>query len=251
MMQLPSPILIVDPSTLFREGLRLILSEAGFQAVWCSNLPPIGGLPGLSEKATPLLLVGGDMDEVSLHISEVKHLYPAAKVVILAESVTQLQFMNVLRYGADTLLLKHSSCDTLVATLRLAASGVAAFPVEMLDTLVACAAPDAGRPALPGAIGAPAIPHLPGDSGGHFNLSIREREVMALLLRGLSNKEIARGLSITEATVKVHVKAIFRKAKVRNRTQVAIWASRQGLDYHPGNSASVTAILQDQPHVTN
>lgn len=250
-MELSNPILIVDPSQLFREGLRLILSEAGFQSVWCSHLPPIGSIPGLSEKAAPLLLVGGDMDEVNLHISEMKHLYPATKVVILAESVTQLQFMNALRYGADTLLLKHSSCDTLVATLRLAVSGVAAFPVEMLDSLVACASPNAGRAAFPGAIGAPAIPPSPSDPERHSNLSIREREVMGLLLRGLSNKEIARGLSITEATVKVHVKAIFRKAKVRNRTQVAMWASRQGLDYHPTHPPAVTAILQDQPRVTN
>jgi two-component system nitrate/nitrite response regulator NarL len=50
--------------------------------------------------------------------------------------------------------------------------------------------------------------------------------VLEQLLNGLQNKEIARRLGITEATVKVHVKAILRKARVRNRTQVAMWASR-------------------------
>jgi DNA-binding NarL/FixJ family response regulator len=57
-------------------------------------------------------------------------------------------------------------------------------------------------------------------------LSARELSVLHRLRDGLSNKEIARALGITEATVKVHVKAILRKAQVRNRTQVAMWASK-------------------------
>jgi two-component system nitrate/nitrite response regulator NarL len=57
-------------------------------------------------------------------------------------------------------------------------------------------------------------------------LSARELSVLHWLRDGLSNKEIARALGITEATVKVHVKAILRKVQVRNRTQVAMWASR-------------------------
>ena len=55
------------------------------------------------------------------------------------------------------------------------------------------------------------------------------------LREGQPNKEIARGLGITEATVKVHVKAILRKARVRNRTQVALWAAELGIGQaHPG-----------------
>jgi DNA-binding NarL/FixJ family response regulator len=62
-----------------------------------------------------------------------------------------------------------------------------------------------------------------------FGLSLRELGVLERLQEGSSNKEIARDLGITEATVKVHVKAILRKARVRNRTQVAMWASKFGV----------------------
>jgi two-component system nitrate/nitrite response regulator NarL len=60
------------------------------------------------------------------------------------------------------------------------------------------------------------------------NLSPREHDVLCCLMAGYSNKVIARELSVCEATVKVHVKAILRKLKVNNRTQAAIWASTRG-----------------------
>ena len=60
-------------------------------------------------------------------------------------------------------------------------------------------------------------------------LSEREREIMGCLVHGKSNKVIARQLGITEATVKVHLKAVLRKLNVSNRTQAAIWAVRNGL----------------------
>ena len=61
------------------------------------------------------------------------------------------------------------------------------------------------------------------------NLSVREVETLRSLVRGEPNKIISRRLGITEATVKVHVKAILRKLKVVNRTQAAIWGVSRGL----------------------
>jgi two-component system nitrate/nitrite response regulator NarL len=62
------------------------------------------------------------------------------------------------------------------------------------------------------------------DAEPSSNLSSRETAILNALVQGASNKIIAYRLSITEATVKVHVKAILRKIQVRNRTQAAIWA---------------------------
>nr|WP_281377252.1 LuxR C-terminal-related transcriptional regulator [Stakelama sediminis] len=62
------------------------------------------------------------------------------------------------------------------------------------------------------------------------NLSDREQQVLRCLMVGYPNKIISRHLNISEATVKVHVKAILRKLRVSNRTQAAIWASGRGLD---------------------
>jgi DNA-binding CsgD family transcriptional regulator len=62
-----------------------------------------------------------------------------------------------------------------------------------------------------------------------MQLSHRERQVLTCLAHGESNKEIARVWDISEATVKVHLKAILRKINMRNRTQAAIWAIEHGL----------------------
>jgi len=220
------PIVIIDPSMLFREGLRRILGESGFHAVWCSDLPPSGMVPGLTDEAAPLLLVGGEVAEASLHVTELKDRYPHARAVVLADTLTPSQFVTALRCGADTVVLRDASCEALVAVLRLAAEGAAVFPAGMVIPLVSRPETHDDRAlALPQSAQA--------DAGGQpdlravpANLSSRERDVLAQLLRGLSNKEIARELDITEATVKVHVKAIFRKARVHTRTQIVIWAAQ-------------------------
>lgn len=82
----------------------------------------------------------------------------------------------------------------------------------------------------------------------NIQLSCREREVLTCLARGGSNKGIARLCHISEATVKVHLKAILRKINARNRTQAAIWAIEHGLrDFSleqitPAHHADVSAV---------
>ena len=66
-------------------------------------------------------------------------------------------------------------------------------------------------------------------TGGNTNLSDRETEILRQLVLGEANKVISRHLSISEATVKVHIKAILRKLRVLNRTQAAIWAINHGI----------------------
>ena len=68
--------------------------------------------------------------------------------------------------------------------------------------------------------------------GTATHLSDREQQVLLCVARGESNKTIARSCSITEATVKAHVKAILRKIALRNRTQAALWAVEKGLLCH-------------------
>lgn len=225
------PTLIIDPVILFREGLRRILYEAGFQPVWCSDRPPVGPLPELSGNVTPLLIVGGDMEEAMVQIAEVKRLYPYSRQVLLLEDISQPQLVTAFRSGAYTLLLRRSSCEALIATLKLVLDGVSVLPTDLLDALLgAREAPVALVPAL-----APEVDTTSAspDVVRSFGLSTREYSVAQNLREGLSNKEIARLLGITEATVKVHVKAILRKARVRNRTQVAMWAARLGLEELP------------------
>jgi two-component system, NarL family, nitrate/nitrite response regulator NarL len=234
--------MIIDPVTLFREGLRRILYEANFQPVWCSDLPPIGALPLLSGKVSPLLIIGTDVEEAIVQIADLKRHYPSSRVVLLMNHAPQDQLVTALRCGADTLLVRRSSCETLINTLKLVLDGAAILPSDLLDALLELRGPAVTvvhdvtpeiQYAGPSSSCQP--PQLTQTSGlpQTSGLSERELDVLQRLQDGLPNKQIARNLGITEATVKTHVKAILRKTGVQNRTQVAMWASKRGLGELP------------------
>jgi two-component system nitrate/nitrite response regulator NarL len=222
--------MIIDPVALFREGMSRILQEADFHPVWCSNRPPVGQLRALAGQVPSLLIIGTEIEEAIVQIAEVKRLYPISRVLLLLDPMAPHQFAAVLRCGVDTILPRGSSCEMLIRTLKLVLDGVAVIPSNLLNTLL-----EARQ--MPAVIAHITVPEsgyggsvssmLPQRACG---LSARELSVLHRLRDGLSNKEIARALGITDATVKVHVKAILRKAQVRNRTQAAMWASKLELE---------------------
>ena len=89
--------------------------------------------------------------------------------------------------------------------------------------------------------------HFPGRSIP--TLSKREREILRGLVSGWSNKVIARELAITEATVKVHMKALLRKIRITNRTQAAIWANNNGFATQNHHQWRDTPIVAEQPEI--
>ena len=223
--------MIIDPVILFREGLRRILQEAEFQPVWCSDQPPADLLPGLAEDAPVLLIAGGEMEAAMRNIAAVKQFYHSCRVVLLLEPGASSRSLDALGCGVDSVISRQSSCKSLISTLNLAMDGATVLPVELIAALretreVAARSADVAdmSQAMPAAVDLEA-----GMPKQAFGLSERELSVLGLLREGLSNKEIARDLSISDATVKVHVKAILRKSRLRNRTQVAMWASRLGV----------------------
>ena len=132
---------------------------------------------------------------------------PEVAVVVLTSFSDQQQILRALDAGAVGYLLKDAEPDELARAIRAAARGEA--PLD----------PRAGRALLRArAEGSPA------DA-----LSEREREVLAMVARGLPNKLIARELSISEKTVKAHLTSVFRTIGVTDRTQAALWAERNGL----------------------
>ena len=231
------PTMIVDPVALFREGLRRILNEGIFQPVWCSDCPPVGPIATLSGQTSPLLIIGTEIHEAIIQIAEIKRHYPFARVVLLSDAISHDQLVMALRNGADTVVLRSSSCEALIGTLNLVLDGASVFPAELLDSILEPHKGSGERAYVGESEGTCPAPSC-GSALEAFGLSPRELSVLHLLLEGLANKEIARDLGITEATVKVHVKAILRKARVRNRTQVAMWAYRLGL----GGSAAQRAL---------
>jgi len=132
---------------------------------------------------------------------------PRVAVVVLTSFSDREQILRALDAGAVGYLLKDAEPAELARAIRAAARGES--PLD----------PRAGRAVLQArAAGSPL------DA-----LSERERQVLALVARGLPNKLIARELSISEKTVKTHLTSVFRVIGVTDRTQAALWAERNGL----------------------
>jgi two-component system nitrate/nitrite response regulator NarL len=107
-------------------------------------------------------------------------------------------------------------CSPLITSLQLASLGERILPSSLLDVVLR----QSSYP-LSTQSDAPQIDRA--------NLSQREMDVLCCLTAGYPNKLIARQLDVSEATVKVHVKAILRKLKVGNRTQAAMWGTSRGI----------------------
>ena len=135
-------------------------------------------------------------------------------------SRTQVHALAVFRAGADGYLFEQISRDALIKSLDLVMLGVTILPAALMRLVGEDYKMDSEDDlAVPAAqTGVPTLDHMP------QKLSQQETRILRCLMQGESNKTIARRFDITEATVKVHIKAILRKICVRNRTQAAVWA---------------------------
>lgn len=134
--------------------------------------------------------------------------YPDLPILILTGFGNDAHLYAALQAGVTGYLLKDTSGDDLVAAIRGAAQGRPQLHLDIARRLMQ------QMPA----------PHTPLDE-----LTEREREVLTLVARGLSNKEIGATLHLTEATIKGYVSVILGKLHVADRTQAALVAVRYGL----------------------
>jgi two-component system, NarL family, nitrate/nitrite response regulator NarL len=216
---------VVDPSPILREGLVKILSEAGMSCAGFGSIADIEILAATNCKRAVLLVnLGQDCDGVSHGIRYLKERFPESSVVVLSERYSHEHMLCSLRAGACGYLIKDTSCEALVTSLKLVSlgGGEHVFPAQVLEFL--CRArplETAARPAI---------------TQSQRVLSSREVEVLSSLSQGKSNKIIAREWGISEETVKVHVKAILRKIRAKNRTEAALWARDHGIDTGDGSA---------------
>ncbi len=177
-------------------------------------------------------------------VQDMKQRFPHSQIVLLLETCSQEQRWQAAQLGVAGVLLKTISSEVLVASLKLVALGEHVFSVPNIadhpgslmvtsdDPLGLGAVPPLPTARADPAEGKPEVsPQRPGEAAGdklsrRGDLSEREKEILGCLMAGHSNKVIARRCQITEATVKVHLKAILRKTEVANRTQAAVWATK-------------------------
>ena len=208
----PLRIAVIDDHTLFRRGLiSLLAREPGF-AVVAEAADGFEGIKAVGATRPDVVLLDLNMPGISGidAIGAIRKEAPEAQVVMLTVSEDADDLLKALRNGASGYLLKNIDSEFLVAAIRRAADGDSVVSPEMTGKLV--------EQVRAGAKPAP-----------EDVLSAREREILAHLARGRSNKEIARALDVAESTVKIHVQHILRKLNLASRVQAAIWAVEHGV----------------------
>jgi DNA-binding NarL/FixJ family response regulator len=243
--------LLVEPNALFREGLGRILRGARFRivsskpSIESSELDALTSLKETSHKDMLLVIgCGADTSALTRQISLFKERRPSGRVAVVADCYTNSDAISAFRAGANAFLVKAASLDVFMKSLELVLLGETLVPLEILSLVPGLEYESAPRlegmheTATPMAV--PEEPHL----------SPQEMHILRHLVEGDSNKLIARKIDIAEATVKVHVKAILRKVRVRNRTEAAIWAVHNR-SMTPGTENSRAAVTSDVRRLTH
>ena len=239
---------VVHPSRIVREGFARILAKSPFDPSCIASR--IGDVPStIADAGEQLLVLIGVREErgVAKDLSGAKARFPDAHVVLVGDTNQRDLVTTALSLGATSFIDENVGTPTLIKQLELVAQGEPVISVFIVKQLLrrfssppsaeAVAADAADEEELTGNEGRDAqwppetrgLDERPGTETKEpveqkSQLSGREAAILHGLVQGASNKVIACQLKITEATVKVHVKAILRKIRVKNRTQAAIWA---------------------------
>jgi DNA-binding NarL/FixJ family response regulator len=208
-------VVVADDQTVVREGLAVMLSL----------LDDVDVVGEAADGDQALQLVGRERPDVVLMdlrmprrdgveaTALIKARYPETRVVVLTTFADDEHILGALRAGAVGYLTKDAGRVQIAQAVRAAAIGQGVLDPQVQQRLLAAAS---GGPA-------PAGPALPD------GLTAREVQVLRLIAAGLSNKEIAGRLHVTEVTVKSHVNRLFAKAGVRDRAQAVRYAYEHGL----------------------
>jgi two-component system nitrate/nitrite response regulator NarL len=214
-------VLVADGHTLFRRGLASLLqAEPDFEVV--GEAGDSFDVVERTQACRPDViymdahLAGGNGFEAARRI---RAICPAVKIVLLADAVTEGELREAVTSGAQGYVLKEAEPEGLCEAIRSVVRGEAAFSRKLMATLVALFRKESESPGSAG-------DQQPG-------ISPREREVLALIAQGKSNKEIAVALDVAENTAKNHLKTILAKFQLENRVQAAAFALRHGLVFAP------------------
>ena len=223
-MTVPSAIrvLVVDDHTLFRRGLiALLAGDARFEVVGeAGDASEAHRRAGQTQP--DVILLDNHMPGVKGvdALAGFKEVAPQARVLMLTVSEDQRDLAAALRGGARGYLLKTMDSEMLASAVLRTMAGESVVSPEMTSKLVNAFQAIGAEAPVAACAAAPA-----GAADPIHSLSPREREILAHIARGASNKEVARALGIAEATVKIHVQHILRKLGLGSRVQAAVYAA--------------------------
>lgn len=211
-------VFLVDDHHLFRAGVR---SELGDAVDVVGEADEVGAaIELIAERVPDVVLVDVHMPEGGGQavIEAVRGRHPEVRFLALSVSDAPEDVIAVIRAGARGYVTKAISGPELVDAVRRVADGDAVFSPRLAGFVLDAFA------------GAPdGVPHLRHVDPELDQLSSREREVLRLIARGYTYKEVARQLSISVKTVESHVSAVLRKLQLSTRHQLTYWAAERRL----------------------
>lgn len=201
-------ILLIDDHPMLRNGVKQLISMDPRLQVIAEASNGEQGVE-LAELHDPdLILLDLNMPGMNglATLDRLRQTALSGRVVVFSVSNHEDDVVNALKRGADGYLLKDMEPEELLKALHQAAAGQMVLSEALTPVLAASLREN--RPAVERDI---------------QQLTPRERDILKLIAQGLPNKLIARKLTITESTVKVHVKHLLKKMKLKSRVEAAVW----------------------------
>jgi DNA-binding NarL/FixJ family response regulator len=217
--QVPPPIrvMIVDDHPMWRDAVERDLAEAGFVVVGvaATGLEALARFPAARPQVVVLDLQIPEPNGVEV-TEKIVEKDPAVRVLILSASGEQADVLQAVKAGATGYLVKSASRADLIAAVRSVARGDTVFTPGLAGLVLGEYRRLAEGPEIPD----PMTPQLTG----------RETEVLKMVAKGMSYKQIADRLVLSHRTVQNHVQNTLRKLQMHNRVELTRYAIEQGLD---------------------
>jgi DNA-binding NarL/FixJ family response regulator len=223
----PVTVIVADDQSAVREGLVLLLGTLPGIVVAGEAADGNAAADLVAEVNPRVVLMDLNMpgtDGVSA-TRRITAEHPATRVVVLTTYADDDSIIGALQAGALGYLTKDATRAEIGRAVLAAAAGQAVLDPGVQQRLLSAAARAAGSP---GPAGTAPVPGPAGAPPGEGDLTPREAEVLRLIAAGASNREIARALFVSEATVKTHVNRIFAKTGSRDRVQAMRYAYAHG-----------------------
>ncbi|WP_370249242.1 response regulator [Nocardioides sp.] len=212
----PIRVLVVDDQELFRRGLTMLLAvEAGLEVVGEASDGAAGAELAATTAPDVVLLDVRMPKKTGIEAClSIKEAVPTAKIIMLTVSDEEADLYEAVKSGASGYLLKDSSIEEVAQAIRVVADGQSlispSMAIKLIDEFKQMSRPER-------------------ESGPALRLTERELDVLRLVAQGLSNKEIAARLFISENTVKNHVRNMLEKLQLHSRMEAVMYAVRENL----------------------
>ncbi|KAB3530344.1 response regulator transcription factor [Alkaliphilus serpentinus] len=200
-------ILIVDDDALIRDSLKILLELEGDMEVVAAVANGQEALEVCKDSSVDLILMDVRMPIMDgvIATKNIKNLYSHIKIVLLTTFRDDEYIKEALKHGAEGYILKSQSSDSIIESIRMVMKGNVVFEKGIASSLKNFIKKESPTQQL------------------KVELTERELEILKLVGEGLSNKEIANSLYLSEGTVRNYVTSLLEKLELRDRTQLAIF----------------------------